>query len=108
MFANILTTAMDEVTSVNAHPSFVEIIKQLTPVEARILKFMIGTEEVPMIDIQKINLKIESYVYIARNVTILNKFVNCDYPVSFPVSIDNLLRIIRKKEVIESTLNIGI
>ena len=43
---------MDEVTSVNAHPSFVEIIKQLTPVEARILKFMIGTEEVPMIDIQ--------------------------------------------------------
>ena len=38
MYANLLATAMDRRTAESAHPGFVEIIKQLTPDEARLLR----------------------------------------------------------------------
>ncbi len=40
LFANVLATSMDAETAANAHPSFVEIIKQLSSDDARILRFM--------------------------------------------------------------------
>lgn len=54
MFANLLATAMDSETAMQAHPSFVEIIKQLTPDEAKIIKRM-GEQPYaayPVIDVQ--------------------------------------------------------
>ena len=39
-YANLLATAMDSATARDAHPSFVEILKQLTPDEARILEYL--------------------------------------------------------------------
>ena len=36
MYANLLASAMDKSTADGAHPAFVEIIKQLTPDEAKI------------------------------------------------------------------------
>lgn len=38
MFAKLISTSMDKSVSLNAHPSFVEIIKQLAPLDAIILK----------------------------------------------------------------------
>ena len=38
MFANLLATAMNADTKDDAHPAFVEIIKQLSPLDAKILK----------------------------------------------------------------------
>jgi len=38
MYANLLATSMDSATSEYVHPSFVEIIRQLTPDEARLLR----------------------------------------------------------------------
>jgi hypothetical protein len=40
LFANLLATAMDSRTADSAHPAFVEIVKQLSPDEARILKYI--------------------------------------------------------------------
>jgi hypothetical protein len=40
MFTSLLATAMDSETSMKAHPAFVEIIKQITPDEAKILRFL--------------------------------------------------------------------
>jgi Abortive infection alpha len=37
MYINLLSTSMDSETTKQAHPSFVEIIRQLTPDEARLL-----------------------------------------------------------------------
>ncbi len=39
MFANLLASAMNSDVSNDVHPSFVEIIKQLSPDEAKILKY---------------------------------------------------------------------
>jgi hypothetical protein len=38
LFANLLATSMNVDTRTNAHPAFIEIIKQLSPMEAKILK----------------------------------------------------------------------
>jgi hypothetical protein len=40
MYMNLLATAMDKDTATKAHPAFVEIIRQLTSDEARIMKRM--------------------------------------------------------------------
>jgi hypothetical protein len=40
LYANLLATSMDSKTAHQAHPAFVEILKQLAPDEARILKYM--------------------------------------------------------------------
>lgn len=40
MYASLLATAMDCDTLLNAHPAFVEIIKQLSPDEAKIIAYM--------------------------------------------------------------------
>ncbi len=51
MFANLLANSMDIQTTDKAHPSFVEIISQLTPDEARLLKFITTKEVLPKIDV---------------------------------------------------------
>jgi len=38
LYANLLATSMDAATAQEAHPGFVEIVRQLTPDEARILR----------------------------------------------------------------------
>lgn len=55
MFANLLVTSMDRDTAANAHPAFAEIIRQLCPDEAQILKYWAETfgvgEAWPIIDV---------------------------------------------------------
>jgi Abortive infection alpha len=45
MYAKLLATSMDSATSDEAHPSFVTIIQQLTPDEARILRHIASLKE---------------------------------------------------------------
>ena len=40
MYAKLLATSMDGATSDDAHPSFITLIQQLTPNEARILRYL--------------------------------------------------------------------
>ncbi len=52
MYANLLAASMDTRTATAAHPSFVEIIRQLTPDEARILRFLAEIKTVPLITVR--------------------------------------------------------
>lgn len=45
MYAKLLATSMDCATSDDAHPSFVSLIQQLTPDEARILRHIASLKE---------------------------------------------------------------
>lgn len=47
MYANLLASALDIHTKNDAHPAFVEIIKQLTPEEALLLMFLSEQENYP-------------------------------------------------------------
>ncbi len=50
MYLNLLATAMDKETATKAHPSFVEIIRQLSPDEAKLLTFIGTLRGYPEID----------------------------------------------------------
>lgn len=51
MYANLLASSMNKDTKSNVHPSFVDIIKQLCPDEAKLLKFLSTKDSQPLIDV---------------------------------------------------------
>lgn len=53
MYANLLAAAMDKSTASGAHPAFVEIIKQLTPDEAKLIGLFINHMPFPLIDVRR-------------------------------------------------------
>ena len=51
LYANLLATSMDSRTAEIAHPSFVEIIRNMNSDEARVIKYLIENNNQPIIDI---------------------------------------------------------
>lgn len=56
MYARLLAKAMDSNVSSSAHPAFVEIIKQLTPDEAKVLTLIWKTQNIPVVDLRIKNM----------------------------------------------------
>ena len=52
LYANLLATSIDSITAHEAHPAFVEIIRQLTPDEARIVKYIFERMYLPIITVR--------------------------------------------------------
>ena len=52
MFANLLAGSMDSRTAATAHPSFVEIIKQMTPDEAKLLRLFSQERPFPILELR--------------------------------------------------------
>ncbi|UFT92951.1 DUF4393 domain-containing protein [Pectobacterium carotovorum] len=55
LFAGLLASAMDKNKAYKAHPAFVEIIKQLTADEAKIITLMKEKKSIPLIDVVIVN-----------------------------------------------------
>lgn len=93
-FANLLATSMDSATSKQAHPAFVEILKQLTLDEAKILEFLpnVGRYE-PLADLAYTVSKEKGQFTIARHVGTLASDASCEDPNLLPNHIDNLCRL---------------
>ena len=53
MYACLLATSMDKTTAKSAHPGFVEIIRNLSSDEAKILSHMANIKALPIVDIRK-------------------------------------------------------
>ena len=92
MFTNLLGAAMNA-DSIDAHPAFVDIIKQLSPDEGKMIKYLYQDNKQPMI---KIRVKLDNG---AGESDILPYFsdicykANCQYPQKFPEYLDNLHRL---------------
>ncbi|QTN33465.1 DUF4393 domain-containing protein [Akkermansiaceae bacterium] len=80
MFANLLATSMDRETAINAHPSFVDIIKELTPDEAKILTILATRDSVPAVNIKMTLAKAGGYILTHRNITTLGVEASCQHP----------------------------
>lgn len=93
MYANLLATAMNRDTQDDAHPAFVEIIRQLTPPEARILQQFELAGSYPALDIRAVRINgtgwIESYI----NYSILWRLSDIPSPEGVPVLIENMCRL---------------
>jgi hypothetical protein len=84
---------MDSLHAVDAHPAFVEILKQLTPDEAKILEFLprVGLLE-PLVDLAFLVPDKGRFV-IHRNISTLGVDAGCSTAEPIPSCVDNLCRL---------------
>lgn len=100
MYANLLVSSMNIDTKYQVHPSFVDIIKQLTPDEAKLLKHISGKtghtfkslHYFPLIDLQIELGEDNGHVSLIRNYSNLGDDV-CDAPENICAYIENLDRL---------------
>ena len=93
LFANLIAASMDKHTSSFVHPSFVEQIKQLTPDEAKLLRYFSIADSLPLISIKSKN-KVGAGEYERyRHVSLLGEKAGCANPHLTSIAIDNLVRL---------------
>jgi hypothetical protein len=96
MYANLLASSMTKKVKGDVHPAFIEIIKQLSPDEARILSFLYkGNDPQPIITLRLVNSDNKYWCDFVKNFTNLHRSVpNLEYKDHKKVSIllDNLSR----------------
>ncbi|ANF09060.1 DUF4393 domain-containing protein [Klebsiella pneumoniae] len=97
MYASLLATAMNRDTIQKAHPAFVDIIKQLTPDEARIVRGFSAVESInPLISIKATstpNKKItDGYKIVLRNFSLIGEHAGCEHIQLVSAYLDNLIR----------------
>lgn len=96
LFAGLLVTSMDSQNAEKTHPAFAELIKQLSPDEARILKFMAQDpgRSHPLIDIKVFtDPKAPGFKIAMTNVTNLATSANVEKPALTQSNIVNLCRL---------------
>lgn len=95
MYANLLAASMDKATATTAHPAFTEIIKQLTPDEAKLIALFPSDPFMPLIDIrQQSKLQPEEgHVTLIANYSTLGDMAGCEHLDLVPAYIDNLIRL---------------
>lgn len=92
MYANLLANSMNSVVKNGVHPSFVEIIKQLCPDEAKILRYMSMRKTVPTISLWYENEKHEG-IEVVKNFSNIGEIAQCEKPHEINKYFDNLIRL---------------
>lgn len=93
MYANLLAASMNTDTKWDVHPAYVDIIKQLTPDEAKLLKALSTNKtNYPIIDIIIRNTKESGYTRILEKYTDIAEGI-CDYPQKISAYLENLNRL---------------
>lgn len=94
MYANLIATSMDSKTDKNAHPAFVETIRQMVADEAKIFS-TIAAERDRLVNISQVQILRTSYDIAPPDVryAYLTKKSKCESPALIPVYLDNLQRL---------------
>lgn len=92
MYANLLANSMTKVVKDGVHPGFVEIIKQLSPDEAKILKHMKTHPVEPTITL-KYKHAAGGGVAIIRDFSDIGERVGCEQPQNIAAYFDNMVRL---------------
>ena len=94
LYANLLAASMDKSTATTAHPAFTEIIKQLTPDEAKLLALFPSDPNMPIIDIRRSSKSGGTeYFSVVSNNSLLGQMAGCEHNDLVPAYIDNLIRL---------------
>ena len=97
MYANLLAASMDKATAEGAHPAFVEIIRQLTPDEAKLVSLFLKEMPFPLLNVRwEYKAKSESKMGgkdFLVNFSLLGEAAGCEFNNLVPTYIDNLCRL---------------
>ena len=92
LYANLLANSMNKVVKNGVHPGFVEIIKQLCPDEAKILKYISKSRQVPVITLRFEDAH-SNGIDIVKNFSDIGEMVGCENIFSINAYFDNLIRL---------------
>ncbi|EPW5502376.1 DUF4393 domain-containing protein [Vibrio vulnificus] len=98
MFANLLANSMDRSTKSNAHPAFVEILKNINSDEAKILKFISENRKgsgvsIPVVDQAAFYPKRNGVTVIHPLISAITYHAGCNYPELVATYLSNLIRL---------------
>ena len=79
LYANLLASAMDLNTAKNAHPGFVEIIRNMSSDEAKILGFILKNEVAPVVDIKRVLLKEKGEIKTHELISTIGFDAGCEH-----------------------------
>lgn len=92
MYANLLASSMNKVIKSGVHPGFVEIIKQLCPDEAKILRFMSTHYRIPVVTLQY-QTEDGGSIDAVNNFSNVGELAQCEQPLKADEYFDNLIRL---------------
>ena len=92
LYANLLASSMNTDTKFEVHPAFVDIIKQLTPDEAKLLKYFSEQEVIPAVSVHLKSSSGSGYTVLERIRVKIPETVIC-VPHNVEVYIENLVRL---------------
>jgi hypothetical protein len=92
MYANLLANSMNKVVKKGVHPSFVEIIKQLCPDEAKILKILNVKDTCPIISLRHERGNGLGF-YLIKTFSNIGEIAGCEKPLDIQEYIVNLDRL---------------
>lgn len=92
MYANLLAKSMNKVVRNGVHPGFVEIIKQLSPDEAKILRYFSAHKSVPTIIMRVENERHEGIDFV-KNFSDIGEKCGCEDKYNLNKYFDNLIRL---------------
>lgn len=93
MYANLLANSMNKTIKNGVHPGFVEIIKQLCPDEAKILKYIyMNRYRIPTVDV-RYEKDDGSGFEALKNFSNLGEVIGCEIPFDIDKYFDNLNRL---------------
>ncbi|MGY2165751.1 DUF4393 domain-containing protein [Pseudomonas tolaasii] len=94
MYASLLATAMSRHTADGAHPAFVEIIKQFTPDEARLVAYFTKRLPFPIVTVRSSHVDFtKGGTSLAPNVSLFGVKAGLQLPHLVPTYLDNLCRL---------------
>lgn len=93
LYANLLATSMDRITASRAHPSFVEVVKNMCPDEAKILRFAATTGQYPIVNIKLVSSNDSSFHIVNRYVSFIGSDAKLECQTLAPSYLDNLQRL---------------
>lgn len=93
LYANLIANSMDKNTIREAHPGFVEILKNLSSDEALLLKPFINNDVFPIIDIKRELSDNQGYVIASGNFGLFYQEIGIQNIDLVPSYLDNLVRL---------------
>ena len=96
LYANLLATSMDADTAQEAHPAFVEVIRQLAPDEARLLAYLhlLNIKYTPLLSGQiVVETGFVNHAYAFRRLSVFPEHTPFHFSDLIPTYIDNLIRL---------------
>jgi hypothetical protein len=93
LYANLLATSIDSETAASAHPAFVDIIKNMSSDEAKIMKLLATQASYPAVDVKITFKENGGFVILHRNVSFIGPQAGCQHSQFSPNYLDNLCRL---------------